>query len=201
MAAAAASAAGFTAQSSNPGSSFAAASSFCANQGERVIAADRDAYVDSLLSGSNFGGSTAPNVRPAQALVLSQRRALVGFALPAIPTFCTLEAATLRLYATSPGAGRTINVLRLNGTWTETGVTWANAPATTGAAASSSSLASAGWQTWNVLGQVQAMYSGANQGFLVKDSQDSAVLAVQQSYQSRDGTPHAQDPELRLTFG
>jgi hypothetical protein len=193
--------AAFTAQKQNPGNSFQAAASFCTSPGEQVVSASRDSYVDSLSANSNFGSATQLLVRPAQVLVLSQRRALVGFNLPSIPSRCTLTAATLRLYATSPGGGRTINVLRLNGSWTEAGVAWNNAPATTGTAASSASLSSAGWQSWNVLAHVQAMYSGTNNGFLVKDSQDSAVASVQQTYQSREGTPNGQDPELRLTFG
>ena len=196
-----AAAAGFSGSSSNPSNSFTAASSFCVSPGQEVIAASRDAYVDSLSASSNFGNDATLSVRPAQVLVLSQRRSLVGFSLPSVPSRCTLTAATLRLYTSSPGGGRTIEVYRLNGAWTEAGVTWNNQPATTGTAASSASLSSAGFQSWNVLAQVQAMYSGTNNGFLVKDSADSAVLSVSQTYQSRNGSPDSQDPELRLTFG
>jgi hypothetical protein len=201
LAAASATAAGFSAGSSNPSNSFRAAASFCVSPGTQVIAASQDSYVDSLSASSNFGTATDLSVRPAQVLVLSQRRALVQFSLPAVPSHCTLTAAALRLYATGPGSGRTIEAWRLNGSWTETGVTWNNQPATTGTASSSASLSGAGFQSWNVLSQVQAMYSGTNNGFLVKDSADSAVLSVTQTYQSRNGTPDSQDPELRLTFG
>jgi hypothetical protein len=83
--------------------------------------------------------------------------------------------------------------------WTETGVTWANQPATSGTGASSASLASAGWQTWTVLTQVKAMYSGPSNGFLVKDS-GGGVLPPHQTYQSREGTPAGQGPQLVLNF-
>jgi hypothetical protein len=158
--------------------------------------------VDSLSAGSNFGTLTHMDVRSAQVLVLSQLRALVAFDLPAVPARCTLTGATLRLYATSPGAGRTIEAWRLNGAWTETGVTWNNTPATVaGTSVSSASLSSAGFQQWSVLAAVQAMYAGTNNGFLIKDSADSALLSVQQVFQSRNGTPDTQDPQLVVTFG
>jgi hypothetical protein len=162
----------------------------CSAPGNQVVTASRDSYVDSLQTNTNFGSSSQLLVRSAQVLVLSRQQAVVGFNLPAIPARCTLTAAALRIYATNPGAGRTIDVLRLNGNWTEAGVTQSNLPPTTGAAVSSASLGSAGFQTWNVL-----------DGFLIKDSVGSAVLSVQQTYQSRNGTPDSQDPQLVLTFG
>lgn len=172
----------------------------CSAPGDQVATASRDSYVDSLSAGSNFGNGLELFTRSAQVLVLSERRSVVAFNLPPVPTRCTLTGATLRLYASNPAGGRTINALRLNGSWTESGVTWNNVPATTGTAASSTSLSSAGWQSWNVLAQTAAMYAGANNGFLVKDSADSAVLSVQQIYQSRNGTPDSQDPQLVLSF-
>ncbi len=173
----------------------------CSSPGNQTLSASQDSYIDSLSASSNFGTQTSMFVRSAQVLVLSQREGLVQFSLPSVPARCTLTAATLKLYATSPNSGRTIDVLRLNGSWTETGVTWNNAPATTGTAASSASLSSAGFQSWDVLSEVQAMYSGTNNGFLVKDHQNSAVVSVQQTYQAREGTTDSQDPQLVLTFG
>jgi hypothetical protein len=172
----------------------------CSSPGTQAIGASKDSYVDSLLAGQNFGTATTLEVGPAQVLVLAQQRALVGFELPAIPARCTLRTATLRLYATKPAGGRTIEALQLNGAWTETGVNWSNQPSTTGTAATSASLGAAGWQEWNVLGQVEAMYGGVDDGFLIKDSVDSAVLSPHQSYQGREGTPDGQDPQLVLDF-
>ena len=172
----------------------------CSAPGNQVALASRDSYVDSLSAASNFGNGLDLFTRSAQVFVLSQRRSVVAFDLPPVPARCTLAGATLHLYASNPAGGRTINALRLNGSWTESGVTWNNVPATTGTAASSTSLSSAGWQSWNVLSQTAAMYAGANNGFLIKDSVDSAVLSVQQIYQSRNGTPDTQDPQLVLTF-
>jgi hypothetical protein len=172
----------------------------CTAPGPQTVPASQDSYVDSLLTGQNFGTATALQVGPSYLLALAQQRALVKFELPVVPARCKLAAASLRLYASSPGAGRTIEALRLGGGWTETGVTWANQPATAGSAATSPSLAAAGWQAWSVTEQVKAMYAGENSGFLVKDSVASGVLPPHQTYQSREGTPDGQDPQLVLTF-
>jgi hypothetical protein len=172
----------------------------CVSPGPRTVPASGDSYVDSLLTAQNFGTAASLEVGPSYLLTLPQQRALVGFELPSIPLRCTLKTAELRLFATKPGSGRTIEALRASGAWTETGVTWANQPATTGSAAISPSLSSAGWQQWNVLSQVEAMYAGANNGFLIKDSAASGVLPPRQTYQSREGTPDSQDPQLVLSF-
>ena len=44
-------------------------------------------------------------------------RALVRFSLPAVPAGCTLQAATLRLFAASAGSGRTLQASRLAASW------------------------------------------------------------------------------------
>lgn len=174
----------------------------CSLPGPQTVTANRDAYVDSLLTAQNFGSDAALRAQPAYLLgLVAAHRTLVGFDLPPIPARCTLAGATLRLYATAPTSGRTIHVLRLNGAWTEPGVTWGNQPATTGTASTSPSRASAGWQDWSVLDQVQAMYAGSNHGFLVKDAADSVLLLPpSQAYQSRDTTPAQQIPQLVLDF-
>ena len=47
-------------------------------------------------------------------------RALVRFNLPSIPAGCVLDAATLRIYSPSASSSqRTLQALRLNGSWTE----------------------------------------------------------------------------------
>lgn len=172
----------------------------CSSPGVQTVAASKDSYVESLLTGQNFGTATTLEIGPPQAITLAEQRGLVGFELPATPPRCTLRAATLRLYATKPAGGRTIEALRVNGAWTETAVTWTNQPATAGTPATSASLGSAGWEEWNVLAQVEAMYGGVNDGFLIKDSATSALLSLHQTYQSREGSPDSQDPQLVLGF-
>lgn len=55
--------------------------------------------------------------------------------------------------------------------------------------------------SWNVTAQVATMYSGTNDGFVVRDSDETSLTAKLQTYQSREGILDAQDPELEVTFG
>jgi hypothetical protein len=107
--------------------------------------------------------------------------------------------ARLRLYASSYKAGRTLQALQLGGSWTEGGVTWANLPATTGAAATASSPSTSTYVQWSVAPQVESMYSGHNHGFLIRDSVDNGN-GIEQAFHSREkGTDNP--PQLVITFG
>jgi len=205
LALAASAAAAFSGASSNPANTFKAASNFCANPGTQTVNATKDATIRGLLeAGANFGGQSTLIVTPGLLGILglgvAPGDALVHFDLPAVPARCQLTGATLRLYDANPTGGRTIRVARLAGSWNENSVTWNNAPGTTGAEVTSTSPGSAGWQSWNVLSQTQAMYSGSNHGFRVFEPAGLLNLLYQQTYQSREGTPDSQDPQLQLTF-
>ena len=185
--------ASFTSQTSNAANSFAAAASFCSG-GTQTASAAADSWVDQLLSVVNFGSDTALNV---QSLALDNRRLLVRFTLPSVPSHCSVTAAKLRLFATSAATGRTLNALRIAAAWSESSVTWSNQPATTGGAATASS--GTGYVEWNVMSQVQAMYSGSNNGLLVTDASEGAIAAAAQAFASREAGSNP--PQLVITFG
>jgi hypothetical protein len=123
-------------------------------------------------------------------------RALVRFGLPTMPQGCTLDTAKLRLYASSASSSqRTLEVLRVAGSWTESGVTWANAPGTDGSAATTTS--GSGYREWGVQAIVQNMYSsGQNNGFLIKDATESQD--AEQQFHAREKGENI--PQLVLTF-
>jgi hypothetical protein len=107
-----------------------------------------------------------------------------------------VQSATLRLFSDSSRAGRSIQALQLNAAWTESGVTWANQPVTTGTAATTTS--GTGYRQWNVTSQVQAMFAaGANHGFLIRDAVEGNSGA-EQSFHSREKGSSL--PELVVTF-
>jgi hypothetical protein len=122
-------------------------------------------------------------------------RALVRFNLPTMPQGCSVESATLRIYAKSAANGRTIQALQLGGSWTEGGVTWANQPQTTGGAVTVSS--GTGYREWNVAGMVQAMYSTANNGFLIRDATENQN--AEQQFHSREESNNR--PQLVIKLG
>ncbi len=122
-------------------------------------------------------------------------RALVRFDLPTIPSGCVLDTATLRLFAASTsGSQRTLQALRLNGSWTEGGVNWSNQPATTGTAATTTSAS--GWRQWTVTSIVGAMYASTNNGFLIRDATEGQD--AEQQFHAREKGSNG--PQLVLTF-
>jgi len=157
-----------------------------------TVSAEADAWVDSGSTSSNKGTDSILKVMSKSG---GNLRALVRFALPAGPQGCVLDTATLRLYAASYKDGRTIQALRLAGTWSEGGVTWGNQPQTAGDAATVSS--GSGWREWNVAAQVAAMYApSANHGFLIRDASEGND--AEQQFHAREKGENV--PQLVVRF-
>jgi len=170
----------------------------CPNSGSQLLTPVADTYVDENAPTANFGGGA--NLLVRSRFNNRNQRALVRFNLPSIPSGCSLKGASLKLFASVFDPGRTIDVYRAGGAWAEGTVNWNTAPATAGAATSRASAA--GNLYWDTTAQVQAMYSGTNDGFVVRDQTESAPgPGAQQTYQAREGTPDTQDPELRVSWG
>jgi hypothetical protein len=158
-----------------------------------TVAANADAWIDQNSSSNNFGSDSILKV---QAKDGNNFRALVRFALPNVPSGCVVQSATLRLYAASSSGGRTIQALRITGNWAENSVTWANQPSTNGTAVTTGS--GNGYLQWNVTTIVQTMYSGSNNGFLIRDASEGGGGAEQQFHSREKGS---EMPELVITFG
>jgi hypothetical protein len=125
-------------------------------------------------------------------------RALVRFALPAnVPDACTVQSATLRLYAGSVTSGRTLQALRLASGWSENSVTWGNQPATTGTPATTASGPGPAYLEWTVTAHVQAMRVSGNHGFLIRDASEGGGGFEQQLF-SREKGENA--PQLLIRF-
>jgi large repetitive protein len=185
----------FSATTANTGNTFQAAASFCTSPGSQTVYSNIDSLVAEAAPTVNFG--TDANNFGIRSSSSGDARSFVRFNLPAIPAGCTVTAATLRLYTSAGVTGRTLQAFRVSGNWTETGVTWNNQPGTTGAAATAPSVAS-GWVPWTVTTMVQAMYSGTNYGFLVRDSVENSATTRDQAMHPRENT---NDPRLIVTFG
>jgi hypothetical protein len=81
--------------------------------------------------------------------------------------------------------------------WTENGVTWANQPLTAGLAATTASGTSKGYREWGVGSQTQAMYAGANYGFLIRDEIEDGGGFEQQFFSRSISTNR---PQLVVRF-
>ena len=160
-----------------------------------TVTADADSWVGQDAPAATHGADPALVVRSkAQA----NQRALVHFALPAVPAGCRVTDAKLRLNASSAADGRTLQAVQLAASWTEGGVRWNNQPATTGPVATTSS--GSGWREWTVTAQVDGMYTGANHGFLIRDASEGSGPTRDQSFRSREGGGSTA-PQLVVTFG
>jgi len=189
--------AAFTAGTADGGNKVTAAADFCGSTPASVVTASADTSVAQARDDSTAWSLASIYVWAKNA---DNVRALVSFPLPARPTGCVLTGATLQLYNSVPQTGRVIEVWRLNPAtpWTEAAVRWATVPATAGAAVTSTTTATVGWQSWTVTTQVAAQYANGNNGFLLKDSVETGVGSTMQTYSSREGT---QPPKLTLTWG
>ena len=131
----------------------------------------------------------------------SNARAIVRFALPAIPAGCQVVNAKLRLYASSYKDGRTLEARQVMAAWNENSVTWANQPATSTSETppTVASGSSSGYREWLATAQVTSMYASANHGFLIRDKTENGN-GVEQGFHSREkGTDNP--PRLVITFG
>ena len=172
----------FTGSTGDSGNQVTAATDFCSSPGSSTLTADGDSYVDQGSPTSVSGGSATYLVVTPQAA--SAHRVFVRFPtpLPTIPSGCTMTA-TLRIYAQSPIAGRTLGAYRADPTvaaWTEGALNWNNQPAHLGPAATVLMPSANGYVDWTVTGLVQSMYSAGSNGFVVRDQDETGPGAWQQ---------------------
>ena len=156
-----------------------------------VIGADSGADTDTSLYVRSQSGS-------------ANRRAYLRFPLSTIPNGCRVTSAVLTLAQTvTQNAGaRTLDLYRAAADWTEPGLSWNNAPATTGPAVGAKNAASSGQSvTWDVTSLVRSQYSTNNYGFVLRDHDEDAATASEQTFASRDEDVLAPPPQLAVTFG
>jgi len=199
------------------GNAFTTAASFPSSCTTTTVTATTDSYVDQSLPGSNYGSVTTLGIRSQSG---ANRRTLVRFDLPALPSGCTLTSASLELTDTSGSTGRTLAAYRAAAAWTEAGVTWSNQPATAGNPSYASTDCSP--FTFEVTHTVKLWYgigdasggtgtcgapgaagesgtSAPNHGFLVRDNSEDAAGSAQ-TIASREYSFPAWRPSLVLTF-
>jgi hypothetical protein len=159
-----------------------------------TLSSSADAWIEQSSPSSNKGTDGILKVMSKSGN--SNLRALVKFDLPTVPAGCQIDSAKLRLFSASASSSqRTLEALRVDGSWTENGVTWGNAPATSGSAATTTS--GTGYREWGVEALVQNMYSsGQNNGFLVKDASENQD--AEQQFHAREKGENI--PQLVLTF-
>jgi hypothetical protein len=171
----------FTGGSTSPGNQVTAAANFCTTSGSQPLTADADSFIDQANPTAVSGGTATYLVVTPQGAAV--RRTLVRFpTLPPIPGGCTMTA-TLRIFAESQTAGRTLGAYRADPAapaWTEAGLNWNNQPAHLAPAATAVMPSTDRYVDWDVTTLVQRMYVEGANGFVVRDLDETGSGAWQQ---------------------
>ncbi len=172
----------FNGSTNSTGSQVSTATSFCTTPNNATVTATADSHVDQGSPTSVGGGSDSYVVVTSQAG--SARRVYVRFdPLPTIPSGCTVTTATLRLFAESQVAGRTLGAYRADpsvAAWTEAALNWNNKPAALGTAVTAVTPNSDQYVSWTVTALVAELYALGNNGFVVRDQDETGGGAWQQ---------------------
>ncbi len=178
-----------------PASTAATGTPYSCTPGTASATSDYDAYIDQSVPTGNFNS----NQLSVQSFNTSNQRTFVHFALPSLPAGCSVTSATLTFtvgYTTA--TGRTLQLYRAASSWTETGLTWSGQPAATGTASTTTSAS--GSIQFSVTSHVQALYSGSNHGFVIRDSVEGASSPNRtQVFNSRENA--GGKPTLSITYG
>jgi len=151
----------------------------------QAFGAAADAHVDEATPSTNFGTATSLRVDGGTG---THVESYVSFALSGLSG--TVRHATLRVWASS-GTGDGPIVTPTTTGWTETGITWANKPPSTGEAIADVAGISTG--TWIELDVTNTVAGNGTYAFrLLGDSTDGV------DFHSREG---ANDPQLVVTMG
>jgi hypothetical protein len=148
-----------------------------------TVVSSADSYVDAASPGVNYGTATVVKVGPR-----TSRRAYLRFVVPAYPQ--AIRGATLRLNALGNGSGVTVSSTA--GAWSETGITYRNAPAF-GTAVGHVGGYSTGWISL----PVSSLITGPGTYTLVLTSSDRTVTEAFSSREAGSATA----PQLLITVG
>jgi PKD repeat protein len=141
-----------------------------------------DSYTNSARPTSNYGTQTSVRVRSSS----TNHRAYLRFDVAGLDA--AVQSAKLRLFVTdaSPQGG---SVHRTSGGWTETGLTWNNAPALDGTVLATAGKVVAG--TWIELDVTGAVSGNGEVNLAIQTTSSNSTL-----YASREA---AEDPTLVVT--
>ncbi len=177
--------------------------------------ADKDTYLVSGYPNQNFGADTTLDVKGDD-----NRRTLLEFDLPTMPTGAVIQTAVLQLYVTVKGTGTpTVNLYRINNSWTEgtgtgaitnNGATWNTKNGTlnwntaggdyeTTVHANATLAAQNTWYSWNITGLVQAWANRTypNYGMILRDITSSTGTWT---FASSNNSNLSLRPKLNITY-
>ena len=165
----------------------------CPGNPDQTLTPDADAEVREEDPSGNHGTISTMDVQSSTAA--SKHRSLVRFPLPSIPAGCFLSSARLEVDVVSNSNNRTIQAVPASSAWSENSVTWSSQPTSAGPVVSTNSHPSR--LAWPVTAQVQYMYDNANNGFILRDANETSGN-TRQNLRSRES---GSQPRLILSWG
>ncbi|MFZ4521286.1 MAG: DUF7594 domain-containing protein [Bacteroidales bacterium] len=148
-----------------------------------------DSYIHDVNANTNYGLGADLIVKKGTSS--NFRKSYVKFDL-ASSGISVVTSAIVRMYASSSVAV-VMNAHQVSDAWTETGITWNNAPAEGTIIASSSLLAAPGYYEWDITSYVQSQF-GANDKVISIVLYSAAITSSTILFSSRDAL--ANKPEL-----
>ncbi|MFC6594267.1 polysaccharide lyase family 8 super-sandwich domain-containing protein [Kitasatospora paranensis] len=143
----------------------------------RALAPTADSYVrDGSYAGTNYGSDTTLTVK--NDATGYARIALLGFDPSALPAVRRAVLWVHGAVADSGGVQTSLQACAVDGTWTETAVTWANRPALGAALGTGQATARADWTGLDVTSAVAAAAAAGTPGFALALWQPAKGLAV-----------------------
>ena len=154
-----------------------------------------DSYVDASSSTTNYGTSTSLRFDGSPVV-----RSYIMFDLSGVSG--TITKATLRVFANTASAGYTIGGTAT--TWTETGLTSANAPPVGASVGSSGAFGASSWTSVDVTtligtGKLSLAMSGINSTAVRLSSRESGATTAPQLVVERASAPPPQPPVASFT--
>jgi hypothetical protein len=149
-----------------------------------------DSYVKSgANANANFGTQTALQVKNAiSGQPDNSRRAYLKFDISGVGT--TISSAKLRLFGASVVGNTSDGAFGItNTTWTETGITWNNAPALPGSPLVSTTIATTSkYYEWDVTSFVAGQKSGGATQISLAVAMATVISGTQDSFNARENT-------------
>lgn len=154
----------------------------------------KDSKVWSYYPNTNYGADQVANI---QGSASESQRSYLEFNISVIDPGYIINSATLKLYFAGAVGGRTYDVNRVTGAWTEMGITWNTQPTVDSNFVSMASLSSQGW--WNV--SVTSISTlGDTLGFRVKDQTETGASGTATFYTSEYVTVPTRRPILEIVY-
>jgi len=156
-----------------------------------------DAWTNNTQPTTNSGSASTLNTGLSSG---STRRTYLQWDVSAIPANAVIQSATMTLFQTSSTGPANLNVLRANGTWTETGLTWANQPIAVLPAVTTTTVLGAPTQvfvSFNLTTVVQQWVNGThvNKGVVLQQGGGNAT-----SFASSEATTPANRPAVDICY-